>query len=244
MRVLILGELEAYARYLLAVTKNSGAEYLRLPPEKLNDMPSKLEDLMKYDAVVISDAPAKELDKSKMELLKKYVESGKGLGMIGGWWSFTGSNGNWAKTPVDEVLPVNCLPHDDRVNDPNGFRIIKKKDHPILKGLPWNDPPTVCGYNAVKPKPDAEILLSMRRIESIGKDRVEGIKLSEQEVPLLVVGKHGKGRTLAFTTDLSPHWVGGMVDWGKERKEVEGAELGNLYLQFGGQILKWLAGKI
>jgi uncharacterized membrane protein len=244
MRVLILGELEAYARYLLAVTKNCGADFLRFAPEKLGEMPSELEELLKYDAVVISDAPAQNIGKEKMEPLKKYVEQGKGLGMIGGWWSFTGSNGNYHGTPVEEILPVNCSPSDDRVNDPNGFRIIKQKDHPILSDLPWEDPPTVCGYNAVEPKSDAEVLLAMRRIESIGKEKVEGIKLAEEEVPLLVVGKYGKGRTLAFTTDLSPHWVGGMVDWGKERKEVEGAELGNLYLQFGCQILKWLTGKI
>jgi hypothetical protein len=35
-----------------------------------------------------------------------------------------------------------------------------------------------------------------------------------------------------------------MVDWGKERKVVNETELGNLYLNFGCQILKWLAGKI
>jgi uncharacterized membrane protein len=244
MRLLILGELEAYARYLIAVTKNCGADFLRLAPGKLGEMPSKLKELLKYDAVVISDAPANELGKEKMNLLKKYVEQGKSLGMIGGWWSFTGSNGNYHRTPVEEILPVNCSPSDDRVNDPNGFRIIKKKDHPILKGLPWQDPPTVCGYNAVTPKANAEILLTMRRIESIGKNRVEGVKLAKEERPLLVVGKYGKGRTLAFTTDLSPHWVGGMVDWGKERKVVNETELGNLYLKFGCQILKWLAGKI
>jgi uncharacterized membrane protein len=244
MRVLILGELEAYARYLIAVTKNCGADFLRLPPERLGEAPAKLEELQAYDAVVISDAPAQNLDKERMELLKEYVKQGEGLGMIGGWWSFQGSNGNYHGTPVEEVLPVSCSPTDDRVNDPNGFKIIKKKDHPILEGLPWHDSPTVCGYNAVTLKPGAELLLSMRRIESVGKDRVEGVRLAEEEVPLLVVGKYGAGRTLAFTTDLSPHWVGGMVDWGAERKEVEGAELGNLYLQFGCQLLKWLAGAI
>ncbi|MEW6221813.1 MAG: glutamine amidotransferase [Candidatus Hadarchaeota archaeon] len=243
MRVLILGELEAYARYLLAVTKNSGFDFLRIAPEKLSETPSKLAELQKYDAVVISDGPAQNIGNKKMELLKEYVEGGKGLGMIGGWWSFTGSNGNYHGTPVEEILPVKCSPKDDRVNDPNGFKIIKKKDHPILKRLPWNDSPTVCGYNAVTAKAGAEVLLSMRRIESVGKNHVEEVKLAKQEAPLLVVGEYGDGRTLAFTTDLSPHWVGGMVDWGKDRKVVEGAELGNLYLQFGGQILKWLAGK-
>jgi uncharacterized membrane protein len=244
MRALILGELEQYARYLIAVTKNCGFDFRRMPPGKLGEMPSKLEELLDYDVVVISDAPGDELGTERMELLKKYVEKGKGLGMIGGWWSFTGSNGHYHNTPVEEVLPVECSPSDDRVNDPNGFKIIKQKDHPILKDLPWEDPPTVCGYNAVEPKPDAEVLLTMRRIESLGEDKVEGVKLAEEERPLLVVGKHGEGRTLAFTTDLSPHWVGGMVDWGKERVEVEGTELGGLYLKFGCQILKWLAGEI
>lgn len=244
MRALILGELEQYARYLIAVTKNCGLDFFRLPPGKLGEMPSELEQLLDYDVVVISDAPSEELSVEKMELLKKYVEKGKGLGMIGGWWSFTGSKGNWGKTPVEEVLPVNCLPHDDRVNDPNGFKIIKQEDHPILKDLPWEDSPTVCGYNAVTPKADAEVLLTMRRIEPLGEGRVEGVKLSGEERPLLVVGKYGEGRTLAFTTDLSPHWVGGMVDWGKERIEVEGTELGNLYLKFGCQLLRWLAGEI
>ena len=244
MRALLLGEPEQYARYLKAVTKNCGIDFLHLPPERLGEMPSTLEELLGYDIAVVSDAPGDELGTERMELLKNYVEKGKGLGMIGGWWSFTGSKGNYGKTPVEEALPVNCLPRDDRVNDPNGFKIIKQKDHAILRELPWEDSPTVCGYNETVPKADAEVLLTMRRIESLGKDKVEGVKLAEKEHTLLVVGKYGKGRTLAFTTDLSPHWVGGMVDWGKERSEVEGTELGNLYLKFGCQILKWLAGKI
>lgn len=244
MRVLILGEVGLLARYLVAVTKKSGADFDHLPPEELGEMPSDLDELMKYDAVVISDGPGNEIDAEKMELLKEYVESGKGLGMIGGWWSFTGTKGNYHGTPVEEILPVNCLEEDDRVNDPNGFKIIKKGDHPILNGLPWEDPPSVCGFNEVEPKSDAEVLLNLRRIESIGKEKVEGVELAEEESPLLVVGDYGEGRSLAFTTDLSPHWVGGMVDWGEERVPAEDTAFGHLYIEFGGRILKWLAGEL
>ena len=43
--------------------------------------------------------------------------------MIGGYYSFQGINGGarYHKTPVEEVLPVTCLPVDDRVEVPEGF---------------------------------------------------------------------------------------------------------------------------
>ena len=42
-----------------------------------------------------------------------------------------------AQTPVEEVLPVTCLPIDDRLEIPEGFRAeLVEPDHPILAGLP------------------------------------------------------------------------------------------------------------
>jgi len=240
MKLLLAGEPEVYAKYLIAVMKKSGIDFTHIPPDRLQEMPSTQDQLSGYNAVVISDAPGSLLS-DRMKLLKEYVEKGGSLGMIGGWWSFTGSKGDYRGTAVEEVLPVNCSPEDDRINDSNGFKIIKKKEHPILEGLPWNDAPTICGYNKVNAKPDAEILLTSRRIESSGKDRVEGIKLAKEENPLLAVRTYGKGRSLAFMTDASPHWVGGMVDWGTERVTIGDMELGDQYVQFISQILKWLA---
>jgi hypothetical protein len=42
--------------------------------------------------------------------------------MVGGYFSFQGIDGKarWRKTPVEEVLPVTCLPWDDRVEMPEG----------------------------------------------------------------------------------------------------------------------------
>ena len=57
-----------------------------------------------------------------------------------------------------------------------------------------------------------------------------------EESPLLVVGQHGRGRVAALATDVAPHWVGGLVDWGDRRitQEVAGGfvEIGNWYAQF------------
>jgi uncharacterized membrane protein len=49
---------------------------------------------------------------------------------------------------------------------------------------------------------------------------------------LLVVGEYGKGRTAAFTSDCSPHWVSPeFVEW-------EG------YGELWHRLVSWLAGKL
>ena len=72
--------------------------------------------------------------------------------MFGGYYSFQGINGGarYHKTPVEEVLPVNCLPVDDRVEVPEGFAPVSNgsASHPILKGL-GADWPVLLGFNEV-----------------------------------------------------------------------------------------------
>ena len=43
--------------------------------------------------------------------------------MVGGYYSFQGINGGarYHGTPVEEVLPVEILPYDDRIEVPEGF---------------------------------------------------------------------------------------------------------------------------
>ena len=63
------------------------------------------------------------------------------------------------------------------------------------------------------------------------------VTLSEVEsVPLLVVGTYGAGKTAALATDVAPHWVGGLVDWGNSRivqKVGNGSvDIGDTYAKF------------
>jgi uncharacterized membrane protein len=78
---------------------------------------------------------------------------------------------------------------------PEGFRAeLLSPDHPILRGMDgeW---PLLLGCNEVKLKnrPDVEMLA----------------KLPEEQGghPLLVTGSYGSGRTLAWTSDIGPHWL-------------------------------------
>jgi len=65
--------------------------------------------------------------------------------------------------------------------------------------------------------------------------------------PLLVVGQYGKGRTAAFATDLAPHWVGGLVDWGEgaritaEAPDSWRVEVGDYYAKFVRNLISWVA---
>jgi uncharacterized membrane protein/Mg-chelatase subunit ChlD len=74
----------------------------RIAPEAL---PTDLNALSAYDAVVLIDAPAQALPPQAMTVLPTYVHDlGKGLIMIGGDQSF--GLGNYMRTPIEEALPV------------------------------------------------------------------------------------------------------------------------------------------
>src|SRR4029078_2890413 len=70
-----------------------------------NALPTDLNALSSYDAVVLIDVPASALPPKAMTVLPAYVHDvGKVLVMIGGDQSF--GLGGYAKTPIEQALPV------------------------------------------------------------------------------------------------------------------------------------------
>lgn len=68
-------------------------------------LPSTLEELLAFDAIVLADLPATDLSPRQMQMLKRYVtDYGGGLVMLGSENSF--GLGGYFKTPVEEVLPL------------------------------------------------------------------------------------------------------------------------------------------
>jgi uncharacterized membrane protein len=198
--------------------------------DALSHFPETDEAIQKYDIIFLSDVESDALvlyptDRSmrapmgpnRLKLVREFVRGGGSLAMIGGYATFTGRHnaGNYGGTPIEEVLPVNCLErNDDRVETPEGaLAQIVEPDHPILRGLDWSKQPIFNGYNRVTLKPHAQILA----------------RIGEARDPLLAVGEFGNGRALAFTSDIAPHWGAGFQDW-------SGAG------QFLDQVVLWLAG--
>ncbi|MEM8665154.1 MAG: glutamine amidotransferase, partial [Pseudomonadota bacterium] len=132
-------------------------------------------------------------------------QKGGGLMMIGGYLTFQGIDGKarWRRTPVEDALPVTCLPYDDRIEVPEGFtsNVTGPADHPVLAGL-GTEWPFLLGANEVVPREREDVTVLARLPESEGGH------------PLLVTGEYGAGRTLVWTSDIGPHWLPQtFVDW-------------------------------
>ncbi len=83
---------------------------------------------------------------------------------------------------------MTIFPYDDRVEHPEGVTAaVTDAAHPALGGVP-TDWPQMLGYNQLVARSDAAVLAQ------VGVD------------PLVVVGEYGNGRSVAFASDLAPHW--------------------------------------
>ena len=210
----------------------SDIELTHLPGHLVpSEFPNTLAALQSYDAVVLSDIGANSLllhpdtfirgkrTPNRLRLIAEWVEQGGGLAMMGGYMSYQGIYGaaRYAQTPIEAILPVEMLRGDDRVEVPEGFEPAPSGErHAIMSGLDggW---PYLLGYNETKLKPGATLLLST------------GAALGHQ--PLLAVAEHRNGRTMAWTSDIGPHWLPqDFADW-------------DGYRRLWTQAFAWLAGK-
>ncbi|MDF8358509.1 glutamine amidotransferase [Ensifer adhaerens] len=196
------------AEPLVKVLKDSEFELTYMTAhDAVDQFPYEMAGLDQYDAIILSDIGANSLllppavwlhsrtVPNRLKLIKAWVEKGGALLMVGGYFSFQGIDGKarWRRTAVEDTLPVTCLPYDDRVEIPEGaVADVVKPDHPTMAGLSgsW---PLLLGVNEVEVRDGAEVVA--RLPEDQGGH------------PLLVLGGFGKGRTVAWTSDIGPHWL-------------------------------------
>ncbi len=76
------------------------------------------------------------------------------------------------------------------------FLAVPAKASPITAGVDWKSSPLLLGYNATKPKPTADLLLTTERGE-----------------PLLATWRYGLGQTAAFTSDAKARWASEWLQW-------------------------------
>ncbi len=243
-QIFFLGDtsLQTAASYLAGCLHHSGWTFDYLP----SDQPlTELHLAEPHQLYIISDYPAENISVDLQKRLVENVTNGSNLLMIGGWESFHGMGGNWDGTPIANFLPVEVASEDDRRNCDSPVFLKAHGDHPILSNLPWNDrTPLIGGYNRVIAKRGVQTLLTAERYTAVSSNG--DYKLShESSDPLLVVEENGSSRIATLLTDLAPHWVGPLVDWGDDRiaaqaPNAEGIEVGNLYYQFVSQLISWI----
>ena len=143
-----------------------------------------------HKLIILSDYPSRNFRPGVMKKIARKVEEGASLLMVGGWESFHGLSGGYETSDLAPVLPVECRDEDDRLNWCQGLIPEVVSSHPILEGLPWDDPPMVCGCNIVKPKKGAPVLLAVRKL-LIEKGN---LSLGNEALPLLVLGLTGRAK--------------------------------------------------
>lgn len=218
---------EVGIEHLERALAGSGITLEHLPGHLVSSrFPLSLDDLSAYDVVILSDVGANTLllhpdtwlrgqsVPNRLKLLKTWVEGGGGLAMAGGYLSFAGIYGSakYYRTVVEDILPVNIHPFDDRIEAPEGAPVeVVGAAHPILAGFAgeW---PALLGYNETALKPEGELLLKTG------------------DHPLLAVRGVGQGRTLVWTSDIGPHWCPPpFLSW-------------DGYARLWRQAIRWLAG--
>jgi uncharacterized membrane protein len=220
-------EYEEGAGEFLAALDREGFDVTYVRGHEISSrFPKTFQELGRFDVVVLSDIGSNsfllpdetfqrsERSANRLALLRDWTRAGGGLVMIGGYLSFTGIDGKarFGMTPLADVLPVRMLDHDDRIEESEGVKAdFDEPTHPVLGGTPAEWPPLL-GYNRVIAKPGATT------IARAGED------------PLLVVGQAGEGRSVAFASDLAPHWAPPeFVGWAH-------------YQKLWASILSWAAG--
>ncbi len=158
------------------------------------------DQLKTFDVVILQDFgwsnPTYPQMSQYVRGMKKYIEDGGALVMVGGKNSF--GEGQYERTELQEALPV------EPVGIPPGeesfiARLAKEgRRHPVMSmGLgeeesvrAWAQIPKMYGSHVVSAKPGAIVLLEHPFLTQGGKN-----------VPVMAVGEYGRGRVLAIMTD-------------------------------------------
>ena len=169
-------EYEEGAAWLLEAFRQGGHEVTFLPNHQAPErFPATGEELGRYDAVFLSDIGSNTLllapdtfnrsrpTPDRCAALRNWVLEGGSLCMVGGYMSFSGidAKARYGATALAEVLPVECLTTDDRVEIPQGtVPTVRMPHHAVFQGMDgeW---PFFLGYNRTLPREGSEVLASV-----------------------------------------------------------------------------------
>ncbi|MDD2708658.1 MAG: glutamine amidotransferase [Verrucomicrobiae bacterium] len=189
----------------------------------LEDFPASEEELARYDLVILEDIPYLSIGDQNMRMIDSYVKSGGAMIVLGGAFAFQGSPpkgrpGTYKDTLLEKILPVEVSADKDRSPE-KCVRMGACPDHPVIRGLPW-DENVRCAFNKVKARKEAAVLL-----EADGH-------------PLLTVWEHGRGRVAAFPLTFDDEKSLGM-----ENARDNLFVFWNYYDDFWRQLAGWCARK-
>jgi uncharacterized membrane protein len=176
--------------------------------ELRSGFPRTPEDLYGYHAIIVDDLESEFFAPEQATLVQKFVsERGGGLLMLGGMESF--QEGNFARTPIGDALPVylDRTTQEERTSGPLRFNLAREgwlqawarlRDNEADERVRLEAMPNFQVLNRVRAlKPGASVIAAMR--DEHGTD-----------IPALAMQRFGRGRSAALL--IGDVWLWGMKD--------------------------------
>ena len=170
------------AAQALGAKLDSGSYRVFVYGPSLSFFPGSYEELMRYDAIVLSNVPAEALDEITLQYLGDYVENGGALLVIGGHWAFGG--GGYQGSPIEELLPVTAkAPFDVR---------------PLADGL-------------IRPEPSTEARVGTLWVQDLTVRPQAQVTMTAGDRPFWVRWRKGQGTAAVMTGVCYGERTGGLV---------------------------------
>jgi uncharacterized membrane protein len=201
----------------------------------LDRLPETEGDFKLFDVIVLGDLDRTFLSREQMAQIRKFVNDGGALLMLGGHNSF--GPGGYAGTDVEAVLPLTCGPRS-QPQETTAFipqLTAAGESHPVFAGVA----PFFFGPAGRKPDenlPKLEALLGCVTVPAAKPGAsVLAIhptrQIDGQPLVVAAVQRFGAGRSAAFTADTTWQWDPPMRGMGRQSP----------YDRFWGQLIRWLA---
>ena len=218
--------------------------------------PETQAELLAFDAIMLSSVPVDAFTKQQLEWIDTWIEKrGGGLMMVGGEHSF--ASGGWQGTSIARMLPVMLSGAESDWNpaaEATPKLSTQQLSHPIwhladdkavltsaVKAIP-----KFLGANAgLRAKPGVSTNLAtcdnVATPSSASSDgipdrvfaRARTTTPSSGTMPLLTVGRYGRGRTAAMSVAITKPWANDFAtSWGEKAEDNYG--------QFWRNVVYWL----
>ncbi|MCY2932287.1 MAG: glutamine amidotransferase [Planctomycetota bacterium] len=210
----------------------------RMEGRPLAGLPATSEEFSRFDAIILGDMDSSFWTRGsagRLENLKRWVDAGGGLLMIGGQHTF--APGGYDKSPLAEVMPVEMsVAGEAQERAPFVPKLTAAgRAHPIFEGIGGYFP----GPGDVATNPALRALEPLSGCVRVARAKPGADTLAVHPTrandtgPLVVLAtaRYGQGRTAAFTADTTWVWDMPLRDLGAESP----------YQRFWGQMVRWLA---
>jgi len=182
--------------------------------ELASGFPKTREELFRYRAIVLGSIEASHFTHDQLRMIADFVsQRGGGLLALGGRLSF--SEGGYAGTPVDEVLPVVLEPFEsspetetEEVSAPGFFGNLVVRPTPFGTTHPvtqfGSDPES--SAERFQTLPPLSTLNDVRSVKPGATTLLEGSGDGISDQPVLVFQRYGRGKAIALTVNDSWQW--------------------------------------